>query len=168
MENILTTQQALDTLRSQAEDSPILPIVVPLFNTLNYHDEYYPNRVSENDGYTQLLWKTGEQRYGNLEQVCLTLSRATLSMTIALSYSHDIDYDGIPKIHGSALNVQSSSSMVIDANSHTLHETNKINGVLLGTHYNHEAISRFTPKLTHHLAILGLYGYGQDIQLEVG
>lgn len=150
MEKMLTTQQALNKLRLQALDSPVLPIVTPLFTTLDYRDEYYPNRVSESDGYTQLFWKTGEQRYDNIEQVCLTLSRATLSMTIALS------------------NTQSSSSMIIDADHHILHETNQINGVLLGTHYDHEAISRFTPKLTHSLAAIGLYGYGQDMQRQVG
>lgn len=149
MEKMLTTQQALNKLRLQALDSPVLPIVTPLFDTLDYRDDYYPNRVSESDGYTQLLWKTGEQRNSNFEQVCLTLSRATLSMTIALA------------------NIRNSSSMIIDADHHVLHETNRINGVLLGTHYDHEAISRFKPKLAHSLAAIGLYGYGQDMQREV-
>ena len=158
---MLTTQQALNKLRLQASDSPILPIIAPLFNTLDYQDEYSPNRVSENDGYTQLLWETEVSRCGNLEQICLTLSRATLSMTVALSHRHNNTFNSLPAIHDSALNTRRSSSLIMNADSHMLYETNQINGVLLGTYYDNEAISRFTPELTHCLAAIGLHGYGQ-------
>jgi len=168
MEKKLTTQQAVDELHSKAEGSTILATIVPLFNTLNYQDEYYPNRVSEHNDYTQLLWKKGELQTGEFEQICLTLCKASLSMTIALSHRHDSKTDGVPILPNSSLNARISSSMLIDTQTHALYETNPINAVLLDSQYGNEAINRFTPQLTHSLAVIGLYGYGQDMQREVG
>lgn len=167
MEKTPTTQQALSELRLQARDSSILSTVLPLFNTLNYRDEYYPDRVSEQNEYTQLLWKKGELQKSEFEQICLTLSKATLSMTIALNHRHDSTSDGTPTLPRSVVAPRSNSSLVISTGSCELYETNPTNGVLLGNHYDIEAISRFRPELTHTLAIIGLYGYGQDMQREV-
>jgi len=167
MEQKISAKQVLDQLCLQAEGSPILPIVAPLFETLNHQSDYYPNRVSEDGNYTQLFWNRGELRSGEFEAICLTLSRETLSLTVALDHRHGSRQSDIPVIPRPGLETPSRSSMYIDAYSHTLYETNPINAVLLGRHYEQEAITRFTPELTHALAILGLYGYGQAEQREV-
>ena len=168
MEQITQTQQTLDRLRLRAEESPILPIILPLFETLNYQDDYYPSRVTEHNGDAQLLWETGEPHSSNFERLCLTLSKRTLSLTIALDHHHATNSLEIPVIPRSRFETAVRSSMVINTQSHSLYETSRNNGVLSGIHYENEAIDRFTPKLTHTLAFIGLYGYGQNIQQEVG
>lgn len=167
MEKTLTTEQALNELRLQVKDSPILDIVSPLFETLDYENSYYPNRVSDNGEYTQLLWQTGEMARGNYEQICLTLAKASLSMTIALDHRHDTGFRGVPKLPGTDINTQSRSSMILNSNAHILSETNLTNGVLLSTQYNQEAISSFTPELNHSLVVMGLYGYDKGMRLKV-
>jgi len=168
MEHITQTQQTLDRLRLRAEESPILPIVLPLFETLHYQDDYYPSRVTEYNGDAQLLWETGELNSSNFERLCLTLSKQTLSLTIALDHRHTTDSLEIPVIPRTRFETAMRSSMVIGADSHSLYETNRNNGVLRGVHYENEAINRFTPELTHTLAFIGLYGYGQNSEQEVG
>lgn len=167
MEKILTTEQALNELRLQVKDSTILDIVSPLFEILHYEDSYYPNRVSEEGEYTQLLWQTGERARGNYEQICLTLAKASLSMTIALDHRHDTRFKGVPTLPGAAINTQSRSSMILDSRAHIFSETNPTNGVLLSTQYDQEAISAFTPELNHSLAVMGLYGYDKGMRLKV-
>ena len=167
MEQITQTQETLNKLRLQAENSPILPIITSLFETLHYRDEYYPDRVTEHNGDAQLLWETGEPRSNNFERLCLTLSKRTLSLTIALDHRHVNSSLEVPVIPRSSLETPMRTSMVINSQTHYLYETNRNNGVLSGTHYEDEAITRFTPELTHTLAFMGLYGYGQDAQQEV-
>lgn len=162
MEKKLTTQQALDELHSKAEGSTILATIVPLFNTLNYQDEYYPNRVSEHNDYTQLLWKKGELQTGEFEQICLTLSKASLSMTIALNHRHNTKTEGVPILPGSALNTRSSSSMLIDSNSQTRYETNPTNGVWVTLDGDRNPLDVFSSDLEHTLAVIGLNQFGQD------
>ena len=168
MEQTTQTQQTLDTLRLRVEGSPILSIVLPLFETLNYQDEYYPNRATEHNGDAQLLWETVESQGGEFERLCLTLSKRTLSLTIALDHRHSHSSLDIPVIPRSKYETPIRTTMVIDTRTHSLYETMKNNGVLSGVYYENEAITRFTPELSHSLAVLSLYGYGQDIQQEVG
>lgn len=168
MEKVLTTEQALNELRSQVEDSPILDIVSPLFETLENENSYYPNRVSEKDQYTQLFWQTGELANGNYELICLTLAKASLSMTIALNHRHDTQFKGVPMLSSSASNnAQTRLSMIVDSRAHILFETNPIRGVPVSTRYDEEAIASFTPELNHSLAVMGLYGYDKGMRLKV-
>jgi len=169
MEQKTQTQQTLDKLRLQIEYSPVLPIVLPLFETLNYQDEYYPNRVTEHNGDAQLLWEAGKTQSGNFERLCLTLSRRTLNLTIALDHRHENNSFEIPVITHSNFDTPLRATMVIDGHTqtHSLYETNRNNGVLSSIYYENEAINHFTPKLIHSLATLSLYGYEQDEQQEV-
>ena len=163
MEHTPSTQQTLDALKSRAGDSPILTVVTPLFETTNYHDEYRPKRITENNGDAQLLWETGEWQSPHFERLCLTLSRRMLSLTIALDHHH-LSKSDIPQV-GQEQPLR--STMVINQDTHMLFESHRYNGVSLARLYNENAVERFTPKLTHNLAVIGLYGYGQDVQREV-
>ena len=167
MEHVTQTQQTLDTLLLHVEDSPILPIVIPLFDTLNYQDEYYPNRVTERDGDAQLFWEIGELPNYNFERLCLTLSKHTLSLTIALDLQPINRRNDIPVIPYNQVKTPMRSTLVINTNGHALYESTRHNGVLTDNLYGDEAIAHFTPKLTHTLASLGLYNFEQNMQQEV-
>jgi hypothetical protein len=167
MERVTQTQQTLDRLCLQVGDSSILPVVLPLFETLNYQDDYYPNRTTERNGDAQLFWELREVSNNNFERLCLTLSKHTLSLTIALDHQRSSSYADLPVIHTIRTKAPLRSTMLIDTHGHTLYESNPHNGVLVGTHYNNEAITQFAPKLAHTMTALGLYEYGQNVQQEV-
>jgi len=167
MERVPQTQQTLDRLCLQVGDSSILPVVLPLFETLNYQDEYYPNRATERNGDAQLFWEVREGANNNFERLCLTLSKHTLSLTIALDHQRSNSYADLPVIHTFRTEAPLRSTMLIDAHGHTLYESKPNNGVLADISYNNEAVTRFAPKLANTMAALGLYGYGQNIQQEV-
>jgi|GEM_PF-6279506 len=167
MEHVTQTQQTLNELRLRVNNSLILPMVTPLFEILDSQEFNYPNRITERNGNAQLFWEAGEVQRNNFERICLTLSKATLSLTIALEHSHSQVSGNTPIIPITTSEMPGRSTMVIDANSHVLFESNRSNGVLLGTHYDNEAIARFTSILTHSLGVIGLSIHSQGIEQEV-
>jgi hypothetical protein len=167
MESLPETQQTLNELRSRDNNSSILSIVAPLFETVQYNDAYSPQRISQHKEGLQLLWQIGERQSDNYEQICLTLSRKTLSLTVALDHRHNLSVSEVPVLPRSTLEIPSRSTIIINPQAQMLSETHRFNSVLLGTFYNEEAIARFTPELTHSLAVIGLYGYGQETEREV-
>jgi len=167
MEQLTQTQQTLNELRLHVNDSLILPMVTPLFDTLTNQSFNNPHRVSEHKGDAQLFWEVKEAQTNNFERICLTLSRATLSLTIALEHNHGNPSKNAPVIPISTGEMPGRSTMVIDAHSHILFESNRSNGVLLGTHYDNEATARFTPVLHHTLGVISLNNYNQGSQQEV-
>lgn len=167
MEYSSQTQQTLETLRLQNINSPILPLILPLFETIQYNDEYKPNRIYQHKGDAQLLWEIGEPREDHFERMCLTLSKQTLSLTIALDHHHTFSTPDIPTIPRAVQDQAVRSTFVIDSRSHTLFERHRSNATELGKYRGDEASARFSPELTHALAFMGLYGYGQMQHQEV-
>jgi len=155
MEQTVQTQQALEKLRSQAEGSPILPIVIPLFFTPNQQ----PKRASERNGDAQVFWEVGEEP-NNFERLCLTLSRRTLSLTVALEHQHLHNQPAL-RLGTNEHETAARTSMVINSQTHALYQSNRGNGVLMEPRYDQQAIGRFMPELTHTLATIGLYSSAQ-------
>ncbi|MFZ1301921.1 MAG: hypothetical protein WAQ27_05125 [Candidatus Microsaccharimonas sp.] len=153
MEPVPNNTNIVDQLYSEIPHSPILLNLVPAFEAAANRPYELQRHTDSNEG-IQLLWQQGEHRWTHFEQLCLTLSRQSLSLTIAIDHHHN---DGdISYLQEQDRNHLIRSTMVITPSKHSLYETHRFNGLMTGIYENEEAISKFTPKLFHTLGSFGL------------
>lgn len=146
--------------------SPVLPKLLPLFEPIN-DAHLQPVRSIESREGIQLLWEQGAKAEPHFEQLCLTLSIRSLSLTVAINHHHASVPDGVIPLPKSEEKGLVRSTLFIEGASHTLFKTNNINGTSQGIYRDHEAVEKFTPELTHALAVLGLYNHSQERRLKV-
>ncbi len=143
MERHPNTPAMVEAFRLASRTSPFLPKLLPLLE-LN-EDIPVLRRISQSPEGLQILMNNGADHQSDYAQLCLTLTRRSLALTVATDYNL-----------GKRTNNISRSTLVIESKKHTDHVMHKFNGVTLGTYYDKDAIERFTPELEKTLRPLGL------------
>lgn len=102
-------------------------------------------RISDGPEYLQMLWQRELEQDAAFAQLCLTLSKKTLSLTVATNFNSENKAESTTR-----------SSLVIEGISHTLHTTNKYSAFSLARVYGEDAVAQFRPVLDHTFTRLGL------------
>ena len=124
----------LETFYFSSRHSPFLRQLMPLLESNDGLPE--PEREVKSLEGIQVLWRQEHDREHYFAQLCLTLSRQTLALTVATSYKeHPL------------------STLVIEQGNHALFESDKL-AMPTGYYRGDEAISRFNPNLNGLLSVL--------------
>lgn len=152
MESFANKHDVIRAFNLQSRTSELLPEVLPMLEA----DENWEHlqRITDNKEGLQLLWQKGLEREPKYARLCLTLSRTSLSLTVATDYKT-----------GSEVPQTSRSTLVIEPTSHiTLHTVHRYSMHSLGIAEGTEVIHDFRTEFDN--TLVGL-GYREPSRIEL-